>query len=64
MEDTYALYRYAARCLLPATVAAGAKRGKAGGGGAAAAAAEAPPAPPFRAGDWRAGSDGACVEAV
>ena len=51
MDDTYATYRYAARCLLPAVVAAAAKRGK--------QTAEPPASPPFRAGDWRPGSDGA-----
>ena len=52
MDDTYAVYRYAARCLLPSVLTAAAKRGK--------AAAEPPAFPPFRAGDWRPGSDGAC----
>jgi 1,6-anhydro-N-acetylmuramate kinase len=54
VEDTYALYRYAARCVLPSVLAAAAKRAK-----AAAPAADAPPAPPFRAGDWVVGGDGA-----
>jgi hypothetical protein len=58
VEDTYALYRYAARCVLPSVLAASAKRAKAAAP-PPAAATDASPAPPFRAGDWVAGGDGA-----
>jgi hypothetical protein len=49
VDDTYSLYRYAARCLLPASLAAAAKRAR---------AAPACAGPPFRSGDWRPGADG------
>ena len=51
VEDTHSLYRYAARCLLPAALASPAAVKRARGGSLAVEG------PPFRAGEWRLGSD-------